>query len=142
MVSGTACTSEQSVETTAAERAAASVLGLRAPVDVVHAGVYIDGGTIGFILQDVRSKPLEGCFDGRLEMPSPRHLYIGATTPHMRYTRIVEFGSQEEQALLQLLQIWLERTERESLHLDRRAKLRLRASAVHGLLTRYKGAGS
>jgi hypothetical protein len=104
------CESRQAIQTTAEERAAAYILGLKAPVDIVHAESYVEGGATGLIFQDSRSKPLEAGFD-RMTLQPPR-MFVGSLRPHLRYSRVLEPGSKEEQAVLELIRCWLERETR------------------------------
>jgi hypothetical protein len=117
------CGTEAPVPTTAEERVAAYTLGLKAPVEVVDVCRFLDGGTTGFILQDCRSKPLEGCFDGRLGMPSPKRIFLGSLRPSIRHSHSLELGSKEESAVILLLECWLERTAEERATIDDRGWL-------------------
>jgi len=96
------------------------VLGLEYPYRVEHWGTYRDGGTLGVTIKDRRGRRLAFSLDGRtgrhdmaalmdsdldtLRIPH-RHFYIGAEHPNKEGARELPIGSDEEFALLDLLDV-------------------------------------
>ncbi len=92
------------------EGAAAKLLGLEPPVEVGFVGVYEDGGTVGFKLGGIGKPTLMACFDGRMFLPSPRNIYLGALYPTHPGARALKLNGAEDRAVVLLIRTWLERT--------------------------------
>src|SRR5262245_19229707 len=56
---------------------------LEPPLEIWNSGVYLDGGTLGGEIVDVRGRRFPLCFDGRIvpvHRAMARHMYVGPLT--------------------------------------------------------------
>ena len=120
--------------------AADSLLSLAEPCSLVHAGIYMDGGSIGGALCDASGKILEFCYDRRCDRDDPpsalsrlwsrhvlRHPQLYPSDPHLvfvgaRYltdsgAHPLAPGSAQEASFARLLSAALDR-ERSAAHAD------------------------
>ncbi len=88
-----------------------SELELTAPVTLVWAGDYSDGGTVGFTVRDSLGHELSACLDGRMgEASYPPRFFLGATHPTFKNAVPIEAWSRREEALLDLAAIAIAET--------------------------------
>ena len=93
----------------AAEKAAAELLGLEAPVTVKTVSYFSDGGTTGILLIDAQGKEYPFCLDGRERgEPLPRHIFTGAGYPTGPGAKMEPIGGDVERTLRTLLQAWVD----------------------------------
>lgn len=78
-----------------------------APLEIVDARSYLDGGSVAFVLRDAEGRLLHGGFDGRMismdHAPQPRTVFLGASHITHPGAHSLAPGSPEEQAVLDIL---------------------------------------
>lgn len=89
--------------------ALSGVLSLAAPVRLLDATMYKDGGTKSALMADAKGASFSFCLDGRLSsatVEQKRHVYLNALHPTYPNARRIDIGSAEEQRLVVLLRQW------------------------------------
>ena len=92
---------------------ATGAVKLLKPIEIKHADMFSDGGTISVILKDKNGKEFPFCLDGRMQelelwqRPKPYHMFVNATYPESRGAASVPVAGKEEKAILKILQDWI-----------------------------------
>jgi hypothetical protein len=92
---------------------------LECPCHVKSFDMYLDGGTLGGVIEDAKSNILGFCLDRRLHVikfdanekpPSNKfsHFFIGAEHPTLEGARPLEVDGDEERLLMSILSAWIE----------------------------------
>jgi hypothetical protein len=72
---------------------------------------FSDGGTTGFVAENMNGEELKFCYDGRMipdyEVTLPRHIYINAIHPERDGAQKLGLGSHEEEIILKSLKDWV-----------------------------------
>jgi hypothetical protein len=92
------------------DASAGNNFGLTEPIRLAWADIYLDGGTVSFILVGAQAETLRGGFDGRMQEVSslfPRHCYIGDAHPSDSLARMLPLWGPDERALIRLLKTLL-----------------------------------
>ena len=92
---------------------------LECPCRVMGLDMFLDGGTLGGVLEDAEGSILKFCLDGRmiiveydsegkpLPIP-PTHYFIGADHPAREGARPLDVDGEEERLLTRILREWIE----------------------------------
>lgn len=83
------------------------------PIDIVHAEIFRDGGTISVSLKDAQGTIFSFCLDGRLQEvglgqePKPLAVFVNATYPNDPKGEPLPVGGRKEKIILKILQDWI-----------------------------------
>ncbi len=109
MFNGSAVLASDDVEIPLAQ----GVVKLIKPIEVNHADMLKDGGTITITLKDAKDQWFPLCLDGRMkvlkfgEKLKPYSIFVNATTPDTPGAQILSVGGQEEKVILRILKDWI-----------------------------------
>jgi len=82
-------------------------LDLALPVRLLDSNMYLDGGTVFFVLSDARGRILHGGFDGQIRIVGddvcPQHCFVGGDHPTEPGVRFLPLWGSEERKLVHLL---------------------------------------
>ena len=103
----------------------AEILGVQYPLEIVEVIFYSDGGTTGVIAKDANNKDFVFCLDGRMQINEigkkiePYHIYLKAGYPTDSNSQKISIAGEEEKALLNILQDWVNKqiSEEEQIRL-------------------------
>jgi hypothetical protein len=102
----------------------------RAPLELVEANIYADGGTLMVVFKDAKARILELCVDREEPIVPPNRLYdrlfVGAASPRKPNAILTASGGKTEKMVLSLLKGWV----KEHLPDKTLNELRSRASVV------------
>lgn len=83
-----------------------SLRQLKEPVSVVHADMFLDGATIGVVLNDAANNFFKFCLDGKMGSASAGNFFLGVNHPSQGGIRVAS-GSDTENYLIKILEYWV-----------------------------------
>ena len=89
------------------------IVKLIKPIEIVHADMFRDGGTMEVTLKDKDGRTFTFCLDGRMQSlglwkkPRPYYIFIGVSHPDMPGGKPIPVGGKEEKAILKMLEDWI-----------------------------------